>query len=571
MTVNGTASVTATVSNDSANAGVTWSCAPSGSCGSFNPTNTASATATNYTAPATVPTGNVTITATSVTDGTKSSSATVTINPVPLADGSYVFSVGGNNVNGVYYNVAGVFTLSGGIVTTGEQDYVDANNSDLHDSISPAGSFVTTTSDNNLQITLAACQGQIVGTTCTLDTVIGGGLGSETFNGSIINSSTCGTAGGPCRARIIEFDLFATSSGTLELQDGTAVATAPTGAYAFGVQGVPGLAHSVGGIVNISGTTVSTTGTVFDLNNGGTVLPAETISSGSVTAPDAMGRFQVSITPSDPLIPILSFASYIVDANHTQLLQATLPLSGTAFSVASGATASGNSYVVGLTGYDIVGPMQAAGVVTLAQGATGVTGTISYNDLANLQSAAIPITGTYTPDATNAGRYTLNVSDGTNTFDLAFYIDGRGNAIEVSTTTGLVLEGIGAQQATGTFSGTYAMTATGFDGSNAPFEFDAVGPVATGSNTFASPGSVIDLNWLGTNTTTPGMAVSGAFTTPSASGVSTGAGNTLTGLDVLLGPSQADALDYYQVDANTVIGIEIDSNQNTLATFDLTQ
>ena len=66
------------------------------------------------------------------------------------------------------------------------------------------------------------------------------------------------------------------------------------------------------------------------------------------------------------------------------------------------------------------------------------------------------------------------------------------------------------------------------------------------------------------------MAVSGAFTAP-VGGVSTGAGNTLTGLDALLGGSQADTFDYYVVDANTVIGIEVDSNQNTLATFDLTQ
>jgi hypothetical protein len=33
-----TATIAATVSNDSANKGVTWSCAPSNACGSFNPT-----------------------------------------------------------------------------------------------------------------------------------------------------------------------------------------------------------------------------------------------------------------------------------------------------------------------------------------------------------------------------------------------------------------------------------------------------------------------------------------------------------------------------------------------------
>jgi len=70
------------VSNDPASGGVTWSCTPTGSCGSFNPQTTASGASTTYTAPASVPSsGSVTITATSATDATKSSSGAVTIKP----------------------------------------------------------------------------------------------------------------------------------------------------------------------------------------------------------------------------------------------------------------------------------------------------------------------------------------------------------------------------------------------------------------------------------------------------------------------------------------------------------
>jgi hypothetical protein len=76
----GTASVSATVSNDSAHAGVVWSCTPANACGSFIPSSTASGTATIYTAPATVPTGGqVTITAKSVTDNSKSASSSLMI------------------------------------------------------------------------------------------------------------------------------------------------------------------------------------------------------------------------------------------------------------------------------------------------------------------------------------------------------------------------------------------------------------------------------------------------------------------------------------------------------------
>jgi hypothetical protein len=76
----GTTTVSATVSNDSAHAGVTWSCTPANACGSFSPASTASGMTTTYTAPSVVPTGaQVTITAKSVTDNTKSASSSVMI------------------------------------------------------------------------------------------------------------------------------------------------------------------------------------------------------------------------------------------------------------------------------------------------------------------------------------------------------------------------------------------------------------------------------------------------------------------------------------------------------------
>jgi len=76
-----TTSLTAVVSNDSANGGVKWSVTCSGTqCGSFSASTTSSGAATVYTAPPSVPTpASVTITASSVTDSTKSAIATVTI------------------------------------------------------------------------------------------------------------------------------------------------------------------------------------------------------------------------------------------------------------------------------------------------------------------------------------------------------------------------------------------------------------------------------------------------------------------------------------------------------------
>lgn len=79
------AQITATVSNDSAAKGVNWSCTPVNSCGSFNPTATASGVATAYVAPPTVPAGaQVAIIATAVSDATKNATANVHISGIAV-------------------------------------------------------------------------------------------------------------------------------------------------------------------------------------------------------------------------------------------------------------------------------------------------------------------------------------------------------------------------------------------------------------------------------------------------------------------------------------------------------
>jgi len=84
------ARVAATVTNDPANAGVTFGCLPAGNCGSFTPPAAGSTVAVCYLAPDNVPSGNtVTVTAASDSDPTRFVSATITIvntgapNPCP--------------------------------------------------------------------------------------------------------------------------------------------------------------------------------------------------------------------------------------------------------------------------------------------------------------------------------------------------------------------------------------------------------------------------------------------------------------------------------------------------------
>ena len=83
-----TAQFTATVANDSANKGVTWSLSCSAAqCGTVSPTTTPSGTPTTYSAPPNAPASDLTLTltATSTADATKKSSTTITVPVVSVS------------------------------------------------------------------------------------------------------------------------------------------------------------------------------------------------------------------------------------------------------------------------------------------------------------------------------------------------------------------------------------------------------------------------------------------------------------------------------------------------------
>jgi hypothetical protein len=81
LTAGASTKLTAAVSNDTANGGVSWSVAcGSSDCGSFSSAKTATSVATMYTAPTAVPTGGyVVVVATSVSDTNQSVSAKIEI------------------------------------------------------------------------------------------------------------------------------------------------------------------------------------------------------------------------------------------------------------------------------------------------------------------------------------------------------------------------------------------------------------------------------------------------------------------------------------------------------------
>jgi hypothetical protein len=508
-----------------------------------------------------------------------------------LGNGNYAFTLNGGNTDDTsLFFVSGVFTVSGGVITGGEQDYVDVDNYSNNeiggqDLINPTGSKISVTADGNLQVVLTTC----LGSTCTSTDGVVGVNGVETINATLRPSN-------PNLAALIEFDASGTATGELRLQDQTAAAATPSLGYAFQVSGYDGqeldagtnLFLNIGGVLNVDGAgTISGTGSIFDANDGGsgTTFQGETLqaNTGTVSAPDAFGRVVFSITPTDTAdFPQISWVGYIADSSRIYLVETADAYFGTTGGIAFSqgaltgtfgtASISSTTYGAALTGFDANGALQAVSDLTFNSSGT-VTGFLDFNDLTGSEPASPdPVTApAYTIDST--GRVTLTITDAfANSINVQIYLDGNGEALSLSMDTQDNLGSTLAGQLNGPFSdanftGNYAMLAWGWD-FNESGPFGAVG-VATAKGTGDTFSGFADLNYFSSTTTTATVTntpVSGSYTTSANSGIFTP--SFITGLDVDSGLTNTDAFNFYQVatDGTTVV-IETDSNQLTLGFF----
>jgi hypothetical protein len=586
----GFAPVTATVANDPANAGVNWTCAPAGSCGTFGSANpVASGTAVTYTAPATA--GSVTLTATSVTDSSQSASASVTITTSvepTLAAGNYVFYLDGNDNGGSTtdsspYWYTGTFTVvSGGTISAGEQDFSDFNYEVSLEAITSG--TITQNLDGTLLITLNFADTYINNPTNAATT-------SVTFNASPISTS---------KALLTEYDSWASSNGELNLQS-TTLAT-PSGGYAFFDAGwvdntsagsgevSPG---ALGGVINVDGSgTISGTGSVFDFNDDNDsnfgLLYAQPFSPSSVTAPDAFGFVSFTLTPnSTPSVGEITLDGYMIDNSHIRLIEnwnvdvfdsvtGGYALGQTGTGTFSTGNLSGDSYVTRSGGFDSNGIDQVAGELSFVADGS-ITGNLSMNDLAAQSpqggstlaaevtacSSGTAVTPCYTVDST--GRASIaNLTDNTTSplfnYNLELYLDGNGHALLISMDDTDVLAGGSLQQTTtpftvASFAGSYAIGIRQF--STTEVEQDGVGAVfADGIGTL---NGFIDQNASLSGGSTQSEPLSAAFTITSANGV----------FDVTPPAPATTQLTTYMIDDTQGVIIENDDNGLSLGYFGL--
>ncbi len=495
-----------------------------------------------------------------------------------LPDGTYVFHLAGEDYtspNTSPYFVAGAFTVSGGAITAGEEDFIDYYGVFNALAIQPAGSGISVTTDGNLQIVLYT----------GLEGV--GVNGTQTINAARVTSSS---------ARIAEFDAFASGTGSLDLQSGVAQ---PSGGYAFFAAGVDtkALPLAMGGVINIdnlNGTTgtISGAGSVFDLNNAPTLglFSAQAFSASAVSTPDSFGRVLFTLNPSNTSIGQIQLVGYVVNSTTIELVEIKDGLLGTMGGAAlsqgsnagtfSNSSLSGLTYVAGAQGQETVAGEYAvgapllnlAGAVTFNAG-SGIGGTVSFNDLS---TSAVPagniIAGSYTVNTNpGTGRVTISGLTATDTANttygpvtLQLYLDGTGNAFVVSMDANDVTAGVAFQQtASASVSGTYAMTANGTTVVTSPinnvtstttYPWSAVGIVSASSGMATG---FTDLNVLTnplvTGTETPDVSLTGT---------ASGTGDILTGTIGGLGYDViANQYTYYVIDNNRAFAIETDANQ----------
>jgi hypothetical protein len=416
----GTASVAATVQNDSAAGGVTWSCTPAAACGAFSPTSTPSGSMTTYTAPATVPTGgSVTIIATSITDSSKSANAKVLISGTAsnaTLKGQYAFLIlaptGNPTTKGATtfagsVNVDGNGNILGGVEDIVSTIYRDQADAILATSADPFSSYSVDSSGH-------------------------GKMAFHTQHGETLSLSFVLTSSS--HAVVIETG-GDPGSGTLDLQSGNFATSQISGGYSFTMEGVdpavpPTAKVAFGGVFSSDGQGNITGGTL-DSNIGGTVS-SETF-TGMINPPiDSNGRGVFTVVPVPGTTRTFTF--YIVSPKVLRLFEADNVdlVGGSAYAQGAATAALSGKFVFEHSGWTSTGRAVAAGQLT-ADGMSKITGGVSDANQGGAApttpSLAQAVSGTFA--FTSGLEGTLNLTDaaGSSTFNM-YMIDPSLNSLD---------------------------------------------------------------------------------------------------------------------------------------------
>ncbi len=575
LAAGGTATVTATVSSDTAAKGVTWSCAPAGTCGSFNPTSTASGVSTTYTAPASPPSGGkVTITASSVADSTKSASATVIIPGTAskaTLKGQYVFFITAPTGNrkapagtwGTTTFVGSVTVDGAGNITGGVDDMVSPAFSDTADPI------------------LATTPNLIPNTSYyTVDPSGHGTMRIKTANNETLDFSFVLTSAS--HALIIEAD-GNPGSGTLDLQQPTATGFAATqisGGYSFTMTGPnspnPATKVSLGGVFTANGA-LGLSNATLDVNTAG-VMTNFPPTTQSFTAPDTNGRGRLFM-PGGRL-----FTYYIISAKALRMLEGdNIDLTGgSAYAQSATVPPLSGKFVFQHSGWSSAGRTIAVGQFT-ANGSGSITAGVSDSIAGGpptTPSTSKPVTGSYMLSGTQNGTLTLMDAAGSSNFNI-YMVDPAVNILDPNNSSGgggalllhtdATINGTGivvpqAVSATPSFVANYALNLTNsITTSTTTDESDLVGVVSSdGSSKFVNGLADYDKNDSANPAILPvlGVSFTGTFAADNTnSGRFTGSFTVTPGAYPFISAT-AFNVSFYQASGSQAFVIQTDLSAN---------
>jgi hypothetical protein len=560
-TVNQTALIAASVSNDSSNAGVDWSCSPTPSCGTFTPAHTASGATTVYQAPDA--SGSVTITAASTKAPTKTASSTVTIGgpSVSALTGTYTFFAAGVNTNYNPSNVAGSIALDGnGNVTGGEQDRADLNAGVNAGGTSPdviTGGTITMGSDGRGTLTVTATA-----------------WGTETFSITWVNYN---------HLLITQFDGNATSEGSMDFQ--TAPSSVPNGGNAFALGEPPYTYFSFGGVITSDGTNITAGEADDNYANSSPDFDFNPAVSSAIAPPDAAGRGTILLYDAYYNAD-LQFAYYVVGPEAFRLVEidATDCLVGSMFGQGSTAgnftTASlKGSFVFEQNGWTNPAWFAVAGQFTADGTSTFSSGQMDVNDGNDAPYLAADISGsTYGVNPDGYGSIALSPTNGSYLANIGIYLvdpainitdpntplDGGGALItQLDDTTSASGAGSGpaagfaAPQSTGaSFSGNYAFNQDGYGDLANGQSYDLIGQLnSDGTSSLTGTADFNDLFGTGQSS---GLSVAGTFAADNSHPGRSTAQVTLNG------STTADSLTLYQAGGNLLLHVDI-TDSSTVA------
>ena len=422
LLINATTDLTAVVSEDPGNYGVDWSvtCHSVGNCGTLSSSHSDSGQTVTYYPPQTL-LGNsepVNIVAFATADHTKNAVAPMTVLAFgSILKGVYVIQVNGND--GTYpYNLTGVVSLDGnGNIGSGQQtlDFLDPQTAAYTSLTTPiAGGSYFVGPDGRGTITISTTDN--TGTQVT-----------EQYGLVVLFSS---------QALVADMSNQTFSTGTLDRQAST---TAPTGGYAFALNGADTTPSplAIGGVLNVDNIATganSLVDQVYDPSQSHTQTLVSCKPKGSVSQPDVNGVVTVDLTLTGKnCIGSVQLAGYIVDDMHVKLIEtdsnSNFSLSGIAIGQGS-ATGSfdlasfNGTYVWGVLGVETTdNPPPLSSLTSVGTVTADGTGNIQNGFTDTLMLAGLNPDGTTSPAQISAPM--IDGTDGGSTYQVDGYGVGR--------------------------------------------------------------------------------------------------------------------------------------------------